>query len=125
MSEQPRDIASLLQCSDGFAIKQITLVAASDVVRALAGPSGFPTPKLLWLHASKRIGEELGKLLNIKVSDVVARGWSTYREFEKYTDPLQYDPDEEITCALGAHSMDLTDRPTVRIVVAGDRPQKI
>lgn len=125
MSERPRDIASLLQCSGGFPMKQITLVAASDAVRALAGPSGFPSPKLLWLHASKRIGEEVGKLLNIKVSDVIARGWSTYRELEKYADPLQYGPDEEISCALGAHSMDLTDRPTIQIVVAGDRPQKI
>lgn len=119
------DIASLLSCRDGFGIKTITVVAASDAIRAITGPSGFPAPKALWLHASKRVGEEVGKLLQIKVSDVIARGWTTYKELDKYTDPLEYGPDEVITCALGAHSMEFTDRPSVQITIVGDRPQKV
>jgi hypothetical protein len=125
MSNHAADIAALLQCRDGFGIKAITVVAASDAIRAITGPSSFPTPKTLWLHASKRVGEEVGKLLQIKVSDVIARGWATYKELEKYTDPLEYGPDEIVTCALGEHSMDFTDRPSVAINVVGDRPQKI
>jgi hypothetical protein len=119
------DIAALLNCRDGFGIKTITVVAASDMIRTITGPSGFPTPKALWLHASKRVGEEVGKLLQIKVSDVIARGWATYKELEKYTDPLEYGPDEVVTCALGEHSMDFTDRPSIQITIVGDRPQKV
>jgi hypothetical protein len=77
------------------------------------------------LSVTKRVSEELTKLLAISVTDVIARGWTTYKGLKEYADELQYPRDEAVTCMLGKHSMDFTDSPTIVIEVLSNPPRKI
>jgi hypothetical protein len=122
MSHVNGTLATVLQCHEGLGGAALKVVAASPVIQQAVSATGMSAGTAV-LGVSRRVGEEMSKLLSLRVADILTHGWSTYRELQKFNDPLQYPADETVTCMLGEHQMDFTDTPTVEITVAANPPR--
>jgi hypothetical protein len=78
-------------------------------------------PGFAWKIISSDAHEQIHQALNVDAFELLARGWSTARELEKYADPKLHPPAERSDVFLGEHTLTSTAQPEIVVTVGGVR----
>ena len=118
MSEPMPNIASLLNAKDaidGPALEAIGRVGLEGILSQVDSAD----PKNLLSQSAQRVAAELHRILNLNIDGIIAGGWSTYQDLAKFTDPLEYGPEETVTCVLGKHEVEFIAKPAIDVLIDG------
>lgn len=120
MSEKMVTVESLLFGASGAAgAKAMARLEEDDQATALK-ESLAEVANVAWGNVSEELGEQMGKLLDVGLDDILLGGWAKYRHLRQYRDAEKYPPDETILVPLAEHSITSTHEPYIEILV-GDR----
>ncbi len=74
-----------------------------------------------WTDIFSEASEAAGRLLDIKLEDILVNAWKKHQEIKKYSDREKYPPEETILCPLGHHRIKSVHHPYLEIYV-NDNP---
>ena len=103
-------------------------VTARDVAQRLDASKNLPAlkdallRKVTALDGGLVTGQVAGKLLellDVKLGDVFAGLWNTYRTLKQYTDRERYPPDKTVIAALAKHTVRSRYEPYIDVSVNG------
>ncbi len=125
MSEKMVTIESLLFGSSGGAGAAALESLESEGQTMAVKDALAEAAKVPWESVVEEVGEQIGKLSDIGLDDILLRAWAKYRHLRQYRDAEKYPPDETILVPLAEHSVTSTHKPYVEILVGERRVGRI
>ncbi|MBZ5563046.1 MAG: hypothetical protein LAP13_11585 [Acidobacteriia bacterium] len=105
----------------GLAKSMMAVLASCSSTRQLQEHLLNQVKGVQWAWVLKEIWCKIPELLDVKLVNVLSGAFNKAREFEKYTDPKKYPPDQVILADLAEHTLKSEHHPYVEVLL-NDQP---